>query len=263
MFKKRVFIISLVFVLISTCALIGSTQTKEVRNEIDFPSDGDIFVKNRNGKIFVSGWEKEKIEVYAEIEVKNRSRREAEEIFEKIDITVDKTGNRVHIEAEVPRDNRSSFWDWIFGGNGAVVVNYMIKVPQKSNLDLHSTNGRIEVDNVNGRSNLATTNGSIEAEKMKGSLDAHTTNGSIRAVVGDFKRSDSIDMKTTNGSIRLTLSSEVQADVRASTVNGAISTDFPITVQGKFIGKNVNGEINGGGGRIYLKTVNGSISIYN
>ena len=259
---NRILSLTLIFLFLFSCCLIASPFTKEFKKAIDFPTDGDIFVKNRNGKIIVTSWNKEKIEIYAEVEIKNRSHREINTILEEIDISVDKTGSRVHIEADLPRESRSSIWDWIFGGNNPVVINYTIKVPRKSNLDLHSTNGRIEVDNIIGRTNLGTTNGSIEAEDVSGTLDAHTTNGAIRALVNEFGRSDYIDIKTTNGSIRLTLPSNVKADVRASTVNGSISTDFPMTIQGKFIGKKINGDINGGGGNIHLKTVNGSISIY-
>ncbi len=262
MTKNRILSLSLIFLILSTCSLIGSTFTKEFRKAVDFPSDGDIFVKNRNGKIIVTSWEKEKIEVYAEVEIKNRSRREIEDILEKIDISINKKGDRVHIETDLPEKSQNSIWNWIFGANNPVVVNYMIKVPRKSNLNLKSTNGRIEVENVIGRTNLATTNGSIEAAQMGGILDAHTTNGSIRTTMIEFTRSDYIDIKTTNGSIRLTLPSNIKADVDASTVNGSISTDFPMTIQGKFIGKKLNGDINGGGGKIHLKTINGSISIH-
>ena len=51
------------------------------------------------------------------------------------------------------------------------------------------------------------------------------------------------------------------ADVHASTVNGNIRTDFPLTVQGKFVGRHLDGKIGSGGRELKLNTVNGSIQL--
>ena len=51
-------------------------------------------------------------------------------------------------------------------------------------------------------------------------------------------------------------------DVRAETVNGRLSNDFGIEVKkGRYVGASMNGTIGGGGPRIDLETVNGSIHI--
>ena len=71
---------------------------------------------------------------------------------------------------------------------------------------------------------------------MKGSVDAHTTNGGIRVELREFQSGEELSCRTTNGQIRLTLPHEVQADVTASTVNGTISTDFPMEIRGRFDG---------------------------
>jgi DUF4097 and DUF4098 domain-containing protein YvlB len=49
--------------------------------------------------------------------------------------------------------------------------------------------------------------------------------------------------------------------VHASTVNGGISTDFPLTVQGRFGPKRLNGRIGDGGRTLSLTTVNGEIEL--
>ena len=88
------------------------------------------------------------------------------------------------------------------------------------------------------------------------------TNGSISSKLDRFEDDDRIYLKTTNGSIKLRLPEDAKADVEASTVNGSIHTDFALTVRGKILKRKLNGRINGGGGRVKLSTVNGSISIY-
>jgi DUF4097 and DUF4098 domain-containing protein YvlB len=49
--------------------------------------------------------------------------------------------------------------------------------------------------------------------------------------------------------------------VEAKTVNGSITTDYPLTVNGRFAGRNVNGTLGRGGRKVHLETVNGSIKM--
>ncbi|MCI0493452.1 DUF4097 domain-containing protein [candidate division KSB1 bacterium] len=263
MYRKKFSVFILTLFLMSISLASASTHTREFRKTIDFPSNGKVHVKTVNGRIDLTSWEKEAIEIFAEIKIKNHSHRQAQELLDKVEIIIDRRDDEIFIEADYPRrEYDNSFWDWVFGSDMNPVVDFYIKVPKQTNVNLRSTNGKIFAEAVAGNSELHTTNGGIEAENLKGSLEAYTTNGSITARLIFFGAHDEISLKTTNGGIKLILPSDAQADVRASTVNGSIHTDFPLTIQGKFNKKRVNGEINGGGGVIELSTVNGSISIY-
>jgi DUF4097 and DUF4098 domain-containing protein YvlB len=54
---------------------------------------------------------------------------------------------------------------------------------------------------------------------------------------------------------------ELNICVNASTVNGDIDTDYPVTVQGRFGRRSINGTIGTGGRSLLLTTVNGNIAI--
>ena len=262
--KKRYLcslIILLVFVFSSLIS--ATTLTKNFEKSYDFEQGGSVSVKSINGSIELSSWNKNKVEIQAEIKVKAGSRRKAEDLLEKVEIIIDYDSDKISIEGEYPRRcNNRSFFDSLFGSNSNVTIKYWIKVPKETDIDLKSTNGRVTADDITGLVDLSTTNGSIEASNIQGSVDAHTTNGAIKVQLNKFKNNNRIILKTVNGSVKLSLPDDAKADVKASTVNGSISTDFPLTIRGKFIKKNLDGEINGGGGRISLSTVNGSISIY-
>jgi len=244
--------------------LQASRVSKEFRKSYPFSPGGKVAVKNVNGNISVEPWDRDSVEVFAEIEVKARSRREAEEFMDEVEILIDDQHDRLLIEPDYPKiRGGDSFWDWIFGGKKPrVKVQFWIRVPAKTDLNLKSVNGRVEVRDVEGRAKLETTNGQIEAEGMRGSVDARTTNGGIRVELAELDPDDEMTFRTTNGGIKLYLPEDVQVDIEASTVNGGISTDFPLEVNGKFNRKLVKGRINGGGGLIDLHTVNGSIRIY-
>ena len=53
----------------------------------------------------------------------------------------------------------------------------------------------------------------------------------------------------------------LSTEVKARTVNGDISTEFPLTVVGRFSRKQLDGSIGGGGRTLELHTVNGGIAL--
>jgi DUF4097 and DUF4098 domain-containing protein YvlB len=70
-----------------------------------------------------------------------------------------------------------------------------------------------------------------------------------------------LKLQTVNGGIEVTMPGGLSADVLASTVNGDISTDFPLTVRGKIARRKLEGTIGAAGRTIEMKTVNGSIDL--
>jgi DUF4097 and DUF4098 domain-containing protein YvlB len=94
-----------------------------------------------------------------------------------------------------------------------------------------------------------------------GYAEAQTVNGSIRAAMKGASPPERLDFHTVNGGITLDLPDGFAADVEAQTVNGDVSTDFPLTIQGRFGPRRVFGKIGGGGTRLSLETVNGSIRL--
>ena len=67
------------------------------------------------------------------------------------------------------------------------------------------------------------------------------------------------ELSTVNGGIRLVLPPCASAALQAATKNGRIVTDFQ--AKGKVTDQEVNGRIGGGGSRLLLRTVNGTIEL--
>ena len=66
---------------------------------------------------------------------------------------------------------------------------------------------------------------------------------------------------TVNGGIDLAVPREFAADVHMTTVNGGITTDFPITIQGRWGPRTASGRIGAGGPDLHMTTVNGSLAL--
>jgi Toastrack DUF4097 len=141
-----------------------------------------------------------------------------------------------------------------------VNVDFHVRVPAGVSFVGRTVNGGIEAVGLDGDAEATTVNGGIKVEAA-GVVRAHTVNGSLNARMGRADWTGALELKTVNGGITLELPGDAAADVTASTVNGDISTDFPLTVKGRFSRRNVEGTIGGGGRALELATVNGGIQI--
>jgi len=297
MFKYKNIFVILIF-LLSFTRVFGATAEKEFKEIIDFREGGEIYLKNVNGSVDVKSWEREEVEIVANIEVKAGRMDDAEDFLNEVEINIDKSFDKIAIEVDYPEREGGGFWNLIFrGGRPNVSVTFWLKVPKRSNLDMNSTNGKIEiydiegkvgskssngsinVENVTGNAELRTTNGSISASGVRGDTNAETTNGKVnlKEITGNVSAKSTngsinsqiikidavkeMNFKTTNGSISINLPKGIDADFDAKTTNGKIYSEFPILVKGEISKNHITGKINNGGPLIYLKTTNGDVRI--
>ena len=140
-----------------------------------------------------------------------------------------------------------------------VSVEFEVRVPAGVRFVGRTVNGGIKARQLPGDAEAYTVNGGIEIESA-GVARGETVNGGIRATLGRADWQGELTLKTVNGGIRLAVPAGLNTELRAQTVNGDITTDFPLTVKGKF-GRRINGTIGGGGRSLDLETVNGSIEL--
>jgi Toastrack DUF4097 len=141
-----------------------------------------------------------------------------------------------------------------------VNVEFHVRVPAGVNFVGRTVNGGVEATGLDADAEVTTVNGGIKVEAA-GVVRANTVNGSLNARMGRADWTGALELKTVNGGIDIELPGDAAADVRASTVNGDISTDFPLTVKGRFSRRSIAGTIGGGGRALELETVNGGIQI--
>ena len=236
--------------------------TKTVHKTFSLNRGGMVSLSNVNGGVEITSWNKESVDVTAEIEVKYGNRRRAEDFLKKVEVLFDHDKDNLDIEVDYPRRHNSNFLSWLFGEkNPGVSVRFTIKVPREVDLDLHTVNGKLRVEDVAGDIKAGTTNGSIKMYNIKGRVSCTTVNGGIKVFLSESVEFDEMSFRTVNGGIQLSIPNDFAADVEISTVNGGINSELPLKISGKFNRRSIRGELNGGGGRLILKTVNGGITI--
>jgi hypothetical protein len=163
-------------------------------------SGGRLQVDNFNGSIEILGWDKDTVDISGTKFANSESR------LHEIRIEVTPSPGMVSIRTIRPYER--------FGNAGA---RYVIHVPRKVELDsITSSNGRVNLEGLEGRARVRTSNGGVNAMSLTGSLEVQTSNGAIEIndVNGDA------NLHTTNGSIRANIR---KGGLEARTSNGAVT----------------------------------------
>lgn len=201
-------------------------------------------------------------------------------------------GDSVTINVRMPHFNFS-----FFGGHHRA-VRIELRVPTDLNLDVHTGDGNVSsqplngdirintgdghitVNGLKGQVRMRTGDGNIQASGLDGSLDVDTGDGHV-TVDGRF---DSLNLKTGDGNIEaramsgskvasswrlhsgdghinMWLPSDFNADLDAHTGDGKITLDIPIKVSGSLSRSSIHGSLNNGGGSVTVTSGDGSIHL--
>jgi DUF4097 and DUF4098 domain-containing protein YvlB len=144
--------------------------------------------------------------------------------------------------------------------NNDVRVDFTVHVPSGVEFVGRTVNGDVDAERLASNVDASTVNGSI-AVSTSGFANASTVNGSINARMGTATWPESVEFRTVNGGITIDVPQNLNADVRFSTVNGDIDSDFDVTVRGRLSQRRMRGTIGSGGRDIFAETVNGSIRL--
>lgn len=141
-----------------------------------------------------------------------------------------------------------------------VQVDFTVRVPAGIRFYGHTANGDLEAEGLESDVRATTVNGKVEVSTT-GFAEASTVNGSIVCRLGSNQFDSDVEFETVNGSITIEIPEGLNADFRASTVNGSINSDFDVVVVGKFSPRSLRGRIGDGGPELRMSTVNGSIRL--
>ena len=197
-----------------------------------------------NGGVLVSGWDRDSVHVVAKVQAQAYSEEAARALAGEVRIS----SEHGTIRAEGPANSRGGSWS----------VSYEIYVPNRTDLSLDTENGPVAVEDVSGTMRLTAVNGPLSLERVGGDVRAHAQNGPLAVVLeGTTWSGAGLDASTQNGPVVLTVPEDYNATLETGTVNGPMSVDFPITVQGRIGGRRITTTLGRGGPTVRVVTTNG------
>lgn len=233
---------------LSLTAAAHAKVTEKFAQTYALDANGSVQLENVNGSVEIVAWDKPEVSLQAE---KSANTNEG---LARIHLRIDSTARRLTVKTEYEKKWR--FWETM-----NAQVHYKLMVPAGVSLDKISVvNAGIHVDGVQGSVELEAVNGNVEAENLRGNGQFETVNGSIRVSYAALPASGRVSLETVNGTCRLALPDNAAFDLETGTVNGRVTCDFPITL-GSSDKRELRGSVNGGGARVTLESVNGSLTV--
>jgi DUF4097 and DUF4098 domain-containing protein YvlB len=140
-------------------------------------------------------------------------------------------------------------------------VSYDLATPARASLSLTSTNGGINIRNVEGQIRFRTVNGGVKLSGVGGDVSGRTSNGGVDVDLdGQTWNGTGLNVETSNGGVHLRIPEQYSARLESGTQNGGFNIDFPITVQGR-MDREINAVLGSGGPLIRVRTSNGGVRI--
>ena len=237
---------------------------------------------------FIKAYSKEINEIQVYFIVKKNDRvidMDLDELEDHVDIDISSSNDELEIII------KSKETSWVKSWKDRYYVSMQILAPQKTDCNLKTSDGNIEMSGFSGDQVCKTSDGNIEVENITGELSARTSDGNIAANEID----GSIELQTSDGDLNvenikgdITLKSSdgkvvvrnVKGDVNAITsdgnillediigVNNARTSDGNINFEnlnGGLTAQTSDGDINGNFDKLdhdlFLKTSDGNISV--
>lgn len=156
-------------------------------------------------------------------------------------------------------------------------VDFEIQVPKSFDLKVEAyNNGHIEIDGISGELDIESYNGPITLTNISGSASASTYNGAVKVLFSKVTPDVPMSFETYNGNVDITVPYGTKFSTKMKT-NRDIFTDFeafdlsqPQPTRNKDERRGgysikfenwVQGNLNGGGPEVTMKTRNGNIYI--
>jgi len=228
--------------------------TEEFHQTYNISATGRVELDNINGDVHITSWDRNEVKVDA---VKYADTKEH---LDEAKIEVESGSDYVSIRRHYP--HRDNTWDWGSHNNPAS-IEYTLTVPRGARLDeIKLINGELDITGIKGEVRASCINGKLVATDLSGRAKLATINGRLDAKFSALN-GQTLDLNSVNGSLDLTIPSDSNAEIEASTVSGGISNDFGLHVNNhRYVGHDLRGDLGNGGARIHLSNVNGHVDIH-
>lgn len=232
---KKMTLIVIIAAILVALVLADSKYTVQDKELIqktlkfqDPSKPGELSLDNVFGSIKVEAVDVGPVELTAHKTIRANSGDKVQQAKTEVKLDIAEKANVIDIYVDGP------FRCQCEGGRGIkwrdvgyeVQYDFVLKVPRRTHLTLKTVNdGDIFVKGVEGDFDLNNVNGKVELADMAGSGEAHTVNGEVKATFVKNPASN-CEFITVNGDVELAFREGLSADLNLKTFNGEAFSDF-------------------------------------
>lgn len=273
--KMKMVYISILLIVIPITIINAQLNVKEVILKIPVSEKPfNLKVMTFSGKIQITGHESNDIIIKSEQEIEDQTninledfpdgftsediQKLKEEEAKDYDLFQDK--NKVYIDASSPFHE----------------INFIIYVPYSCNIDIETSGGSININNIKGKIECQTTGGDIFVENLTGTVNTSTLDGKTSVQFTGLFPENINALSSFNGDIEISLPAKADADIEVKAEENNLKSELNIAFNaGKVnrINDDPNGKIkyvtekwqtgklNNGGTKIIISSMDGLVHL--
>jgi DUF4097 and DUF4098 domain-containing protein YvlB len=213
--------------LLTVAAAAPQARAEDVVKSFTVSGRANVRVETNDGSVRVTTGDNKQVEFRVEYR--------GYELGKNLHVDSKQDGDKVLLSARI-----MGHWGFSWGNNSRS-LHIEVRMPREADLEVHTDDGSVQADSINGTVSVYTGDGSVKANTLNGAIDLHTKDGSITV---DSLKGD-IRLRTGDGSIEARdLDGKVEAD----------SGDGHIRIVGRFDALSVKT----GDGSVDTRVLNGS-----
>jgi len=142
--------------------------------------EATLEVENKYGTILVVPWQKDSVQISADIFLEAKNRSKLRKLKNDVDVSVSGTKNYVVARTRIGEGSSRISAELralsnTLSGKSAVEINYTLYVPQDINLFLTNKFGDIYIDDISGKTDISLSNGVLKANSFTGNTTLELT----------------------------------------------------------------------------------------
>ncbi|OIR03643.1 hypothetical protein GALL_142650 [mine drainage metagenome] len=190
------------------------TVNRTVDRSFNVQPGGTLRIETSNGSIHVHSSKEAVVKIVLKEKIAASSEAEADTVLKDLALDLSQAGADVTAKAKVANEHSG----WFGGWRQRVMLSWDVTVPDRYNVDLHTSGGSIRVGDLEGRVAVNTSGGSIEIGSISGTVKADTSGGHIHLESCTGEAS----LDTSGGSLRVGTS---KGALKLDTSGGSIHVD--------------------------------------
>lgn len=199
-------------------------KTKTIKKNFAVNSNATVFLKNKYGNLSVTTWDENTVDITVKITVKGNSLDKVESKLNSIDVLFEASKDLVEARTIIEKTKSN----WSFWGNSNNInykINYYVKMPKTNNADFHNKYGNIELDEIEGKTNINCDYGKIEIDKLFNKTNTIDLDYCSSSEV-NFMESGNVNIDYSKLKINTTTSTKVNADYSTVRIGKCNTVDF-------------------------------------
>jgi DUF4097 and DUF4098 domain-containing protein YvlB len=224
-------------------------QHDEINETYTLSPGADVTINDISGPVDIETGSGEQAEVHVV-----RSARRAEDLQHK-KILVEHTPTSLTIRTE---PHQGVHWDHV-----QVRQRVTLRLPTRVALRVNDIAGHVRVGEIDGPVRINDVAGALDIARVNGAPHINDIAGSVTLAVGEVG-AEGVQINDIAGRVELAVEAGTNADLDIGDISGRIDVDVPnVTVVGKIDPEHFQGKIGGGGPRITISDIAGSVRIHN